>query len=256
MTNETPFPHAPLITPGTAEWWREHAHEVPAKRLEGERALWGTIQSTAVLSDAERAEIDGTMKAIEKQLDSITPIQAAQIEDHDRLTGYRSSDNWPTWMHANTLRIHWHWCELLEAWNLNPFKRQESFGTATVDESAEVNGITRFVFPSLESAKDFADEYDLWEFTVGGIVDRNEHEFAYVTLVNNFDRALSAEFLNVVKHATNQLAIIHDERMRAIRNDSGRIGYITVTHFNQREQHEMNRISAARQKLGAQHLAE
>lgn len=245
-----------LINPGTADWFRQHAHEMPAKRLAGERVLWGAILKTAVVSKAERAEIEAVLKVIESHLDEITPVKAAHIEDHDRLSGFRSSENWPEWLHHNTLRMHWHWCELLEAWNLNPFKRNQSFGSATVDESAEAQGVTRFAFPSHESAVDFVDAYDLNEFVIGAIRDRDEHEFVYVTLANNFGRAAETEFFNVLTHATNQLAVIHDERMRAIRNDGGRVGFITVDHFGKREAHEMTRIAQARQMLGAKYLAE
>lgn len=218
--------------------------------------MWGTVLETAVVSDVERAEIGAVLEIIEKRLDEITPTKAAQIEDHDRLNGCRSSESWPTWLHANTLRIHWHWCELLEAWNLNPFKRQESFGAATVDESAEAEGITRFVFPNVENRNDFIEAYHLEDFIRHLYNPSSEGDFFALTLVNNFDKTDAAEFLNVLKHATNQLAVIHDERMRAIRNDGGRVGFITVDHFNRRELHEMLRITQARNMLGAKYIAE
>lgn len=248
--------NAQVIQPGTAEWWRQHVHEMPAKRLNSERALWGTVLEVAAISNAERAEIKAVLEIIEKRLDEITPTKAAQIDDHDRLTGYRSSSNWPTYLHANTLQMHWHWCELLEAWNLNPFKRQESFGTATVDESAEAEGITRFVFPSRENRNDFLEAYNLEDFIRHLYDPHSEGDVFALVLVNNFDKVDAAEFLNILKHATNQLAIIHDERMRAIRNDGGRIGFITADHFNKREAHEMTRITQARNMLGAKYLAE
>jgi hypothetical protein len=175
----------------------------------------------------------------------------AQIDDHDRLSGYRARTNWPAWLHVNTLNIHMHYCELVQAWNLNPFRRQESFSVVTVDESAEAEGISRFVFCSVESLNDFIDGNELEHLIEKLHEPGPSGAYYWATLRNNFGRDEMQAFMDDYRRSMVELATIQNERMGAIRHDGGKVGYITADHFTSREMYELNRIKAARQKLGA-----
>lgn len=191
---------------------------------------------------------------------SDVPTISADIVDHEVSQGFRSSKAWPpggTTHHE--LLIHFHLCELIHGWNLNPYRRDSS--TATVDEYAEHLGITRFAFMSKEAREDFLDYYGLTDFVVSRVdadpnqnnnqPESNNQPYWFITLTNKFHPASVRDFLDVYKSAMNTLAVIHDERERAIRNDGNKLGFITADHFTAREAAELTRIRAAREKLSA-----
>ena len=174
----------------------------------------------------------------------------ASINDHDALNGHSSRTNWPDNLHPVTLKVHFHLCELLHAWNAYPFKRVESFGIAAVDEWSERMGQTRFSFTSEESLTDFLDLYGLDDFELKRSGPNNGTDFWWLTLTNKFAREDVNEFLKVYAACMNNLAVINDERLRAIRTDGGKVGFICVDHFSAREAAELIRIKQARMILG------
>jgi hypothetical protein len=249
--------------PGLVERITEHVHQMTPQVLrrhyvEYERMIELADQNVMMLTESDRVEIAGAMKLIEDRLDEIIPKMAADIADHDRLSGYKTSLNWPDELPTHTKHIHFHFVELLEAWNLNPFKRDMT--VSTVDEYAETHGETRFAFCSKESREDFLEFYGLDDFVVrrDDPVDEvdvypnaNVSKFWLLTLTNKFGKPEVESFLTTYRSAMNTLVAIHDERERAIRNDGGKIGFLCVDHFAARETHELMRIRHAREMLGA-----
>jgi hypothetical protein len=138
---------------------------------------------------------------------------------------------------------------------LNPYRRAESQGVATIDEYAEHLGLSRFAFLSKEAREDFLDYYGLTDFVVSRVdadpAPSSDNPYWFVTLTNKFHPNDVRAFLDVYKSAMNTLAVIHDERERAIHNDGNKVGFITADHFNQRELTELVKIKAAREQLGA-----
>ena len=197
----------------------------------------------------------------EMKLPSVSPSDiptvSADIVDHEASTGFRSSNAWPasdeTHDSHSELLIHFHFCELIHAWNLNPYKRDVSTGTVSVDEYAEHLGISRFAFLSKESREDFLDFYGLDDFVVNRVDADSEknNPYFFLTLTNKFHPNAVRDFLTVYKTSMNTLAVIHDERERAIRNDGNKVGFITADHFSLREATELTNIRKAREKLGA-----
>lgn len=173
------------------------------------------------------------------------PKTPASLNEHDQLAGYKSAQVWPSDANPHSLAMHYHFCELLGAWNLNPFKRIESIGVAGVDEIAETNGVTLFNFVSSAAREDFLDFYGLDDF----VVSKKDGAFYWVTLTNSFGTPEVTAFLDVYKSAMNSLANIEDERTRAIRNDGNKVGFICADHFNARELNELIKIRAAREAL-------
>lgn len=184
----------------------------------------------------------------------LRPTVSASIDDHDTLSGCKTSGNWPREANPLSLRMHFHFVELLEAWNLNPFKRNNDMATATVDEYAETKGVSRFVFVTKESLEDFLDFYGLDDFVIhkGETIDTPDGSTYWcVHLANSFGKPEAESFLTTYRSAMNTLSAIHDERERAIQTDGGKIGFICVDHFAARETHELMRIRKAREILGA-----
>jgi hypothetical protein len=72
-----------------------------------------------------------------------------------------------------------------------------------------------------------------------------------LVLNNKFAASDVQQFMDIYKSAMNTLAVIHDERERAIVNDGNKVGFICVDHFTAREVAELMRIRQAREKLGA-----
>lgn len=180
------------------------------------------------------------------------PTVAAAVDDHDRIAGQKASNNWPSDANKSSRLIHFHFVELLHAWNLNPFRRELS--TATVDEYAETKGVTRFVFCSKQSLEDFLDFYGLDDFVVhkGETIDTPEGSTWWcVHFTNKFGEPEANSFLTTYRDAMNTLAVIHDERERAIVNDGGKVGFICADHFAARETYELMRIRKARESLAA-----
>lgn len=176
---------------------------------------------------------------------NFNPTIPAKINDHDQLAGHKSAQVWPTDANPHSLAIHYHFCELLAAWNLNPFKRVEAIGVAGVDEIAETKGVTLFNFVSSCAREDFINCYGLEEF----VVRKRDAAFYWVTLTNSFGKPEVTEFLDVYKSAMQSLAVIEDERNRAIRNDGNKIGFICADHYVSRELNELMKIKYARDLL-------
>jgi hypothetical protein len=240
-----------LIEPGKASWFREHVHEMTPQVLqrnyvEYENKLRSFERGNLPLTESDRMEICEILAVLSARLDEVLPKMAADITDHDRLSGNRTTENWPEHLPHQTKLIHFHFCELAHAWNLNPFRRDAS--PVSVDESAEAEGRSRLAFCSKVARNDFLDYYSLDDFV---LFEREDEHFFYIELTNKFDPREAQVFLNIYRSAMNALAVIHDERTRAIRNDGGKVGFIAVDHFAARETHELMRIKQARIELGA-----
>ena len=185
---------------------------------------------------------------------SDVPTISADISDHEVSQGFRSSNAWPPSddkhdSHSELL-IHFHLCELIHGWNLNPYRRDTS--TATIDEYAEHLGLSRFAFLSKEAREDFVDYYGLTDFVTSRVDPASgADQYFYLTLTNKFHPNAVRDFLTTYKSAMNALAVIHDERERAIHNDGNKVGFITADHFTSRELTELTKVRAAREKLGA-----
>lgn len=249
----TPF-SINYIDPGKANWFREHIHEMSVPVLQRHYADFEAMMAqfergNLPLTNADRMEIAECLAVISERLDDLLPKMSADIQDHDRLSGYRTTENWPEHLPHHTKLIHFHFCELVHAWNLNPFRRDTS--TVTIDETAETYGISRVVFSSNTARNDFLDYYALDDFVVRDIKSNESSTYFWVELTNKFHPREAQYFLDVYKSAMNTLAVIHDERIRAIRHEGGKIGFITVDHFNAREVNELMRIKQARMELGA-----
>jgi hypothetical protein len=175
----------------------------------------------------------------------------ADIRDHDLLSGNPTSKSWPksTNSHASQL-IHFHFCELIHAWNLNPFRRIEARGVAAVDELAEERGESLFSFTSKEGRDDFIGYYGLEDFVLPR-EDKGNTPFRWLRLANQFALTDINAFMTTYRNAMMTLSIIHDERLRAIKNDGNKVGFLMTDHFCARELHELMRIRQAREKLGA-----
>jgi hypothetical protein len=245
-------PRGNLYEPGLAERIAENVHTMTPKVLrrhygEYERMLELADQGVIELTSSDRVEIDAAMALIAQRLDEIVPKMAADITDHDRLSGFKSSAAWPAELPEHTKLIHFHFVELIHAWNLNPFKRDMP-AVASVDESAEAEGRSRFAFVTKGNRDGFLEFYGLDDFV---LFEQSDENFFYVELTNKFNREEANQFLTTYRSAMNTLAVIHEERERAIRNDGGKVGFICVDHFAAREVHELMRIRQAREMLGA-----
>lgn len=251
-----------LIEPGKANWFEANMATMPidvVRRhyVDYEQKLIAYENGQLPLSEADRLEIARIMAVLANHIDDALPVMAANIDDHDKLSGNRTREIWPAELPNSTMQMHFHWCELLHAFNLSVNRR--SFATATVDEYAETMGTSRFVFTSKADRDDFIDRYNLSDFIVE--VTTNEHDaitlsenlpvFWWLTLANRFNPEKVTAFLNTYRSAMNTLAIVQEERNRALRNDGGKVGYILADHFSEREMNALTTIGKARQVLGA-----
>lgn len=258
--SEYPNAFAQHLFGGLSNWYRANVHEmVPdvLKRhrieLEGKMALYQ--KHLLPLTEQDRMEIVEAIATIEARLDEVLPKVPAAIDEHDHNIGDRAKLNWPVHLQPSTLKVHLHFCELIDSWRINSRRRFGSF--VGVNETAEHEGVSGFNFDSEADLADFLAHYQLNDF----VVNRAKYEVPisyeetrtthYLTLSNKFTAAEVNGFLDVYKSAVNGLAIIHDERRRATNVDGGRIGFLAVDHFNYRETVELDRITAARSILGA-----
>lgn len=252
--NVSTFGQTNLVRPNLAAYYTNLLPEMTAAVV---RRHYADLENQMIqyengklpLTEADRLEIGQAMAVLGERLDDIVPQMAADIRDHDHMMGSRTALIWPQHLEVSTMLIHFHFVELLHAWNLNPFKRD--MGVAAVDEFAEEQGVSRFSFTSKESLDDFVDYYELSDFVVSKFFAERSDAFSFLTLSNKFTRDQANEFLDVYKSAMNTLAVINEERTRAIRHDGGKVGFVSADHFNAREKNELNRITFARQKLGA-----
>ncbi|GHF92409.1 hypothetical protein [Streptomyces griseosporeus] len=238
------------IQPGRSKWFEAHIHEMSMQVLkrhliEYENMLNSYREGNLPLTVSDRMEIDAIVTLLQDRLDEIMPKMPADIADHDSTRGWRTALDWPAHLPQHTLKIHYHFCELLTAWNLNPNRRDTS--TVTIDESAEALGITRFVFCSNKGRDDFLDFFSLDDFVVRLWDDGT---YAWLELTNKFNKAEAEQFLTTLRECVNMLSVIQEERNRAIRNDNGKIGYVLVEHFTSREFDVLLRIKQARSMLG------
>lgn len=257
-----------LIEPGKANWFREHINEMTASVLrqnyvDYENKLASFELGQLPLTQSDRMEIVEILSVLSGRLDEIIPQMAMDIVEHDVTTGRRSAENWPDDLPKHTLMIHLHLCELIDSWNINPHRRLESQGVATIDQFAETLGITRFAFTSKEGREDFLEFYGLEDFEVERIDAREPREasdgggiipgdpYWYIRLSNKFAKEDVQTFLDVYRSALNTLAALNEERARAIRHDGGRVGFTCIEHFTIQELHELTRIRQAREQLGA-----
>lgn len=175
-------------------------------------------------------------------------LTPAQITDHDMSTGFKSHGNWPVDCDSHRLKLHLHFRELVEAWKVNPYRREHT--TCTVDELAESKGMSRFVFCSKESRDDFIIYYDLHDFVLRTIDPGPKGAFYWLELENKFTPNEVNKFLEVYNSAMNNLAAIEAERRNAIHVDGEKVGLVTTDHFTQRECYELDRIRRARSHMG------
>jgi hypothetical protein len=205
------------------------------------------IPLTSAKVKVARLELAGNSPA------DLPVLQPAQIHDHDNFRAVPTKSEWPSNLAPSTLKLHLHFCELVDSWNLNPFRRDT--GVAAVDQFAETQGISRFSFTSKIALDDFLDYNLLDDF----IVSRNEASrsdaFHFVTLTNKFLPSEIEAYFTIYREAMESLTVLEEERHRAIRMDANKVGYVTIDHFCARETHELMRIKRARSALGASGLA-
>lgn len=193
-------------------------------------------------SDAKNA-----LTLVAARIDELLPKLPGHAEVHANNVHTR----WPLHLPYQTYRIHIHLRELLYAWNLSPCNTGGR--DSSVDEFAETEGITRFVFSGRSDPGNFMDFHGLNDFLVGEIegLSSPAGSFFYLTLTNKFHEDDVNKFLGVYGRSINTLAIIYEERRRAVQMDGGKIGFITADHFTTREQIALNNLRAAREALGA-----
>jgi hypothetical protein len=243
-----------LIDPDKPNWYRVNVHSMSISVLHRHRVdLENKLAGNLPLTQSDVATVNSCLSIVNDRIDAITPSVAAQISDHDVVVSKgRLKERWPAERSEASLLVHYHFSELVLSWNLFPFKRVSAEGhEATVDEYAEMQGITRIAFWFKESREDFLDHFELEDF-VTSRQDPKEFgdAFWYVTLSNQFTTEQVNAFLDQYKASMNMLSVIHEERNRAIRTDNGKVGFACVDHFSARERHELNRIQRARQILG------
>lgn len=234
---------------GRAEWFENHVHEMSPAVLNRYLAEFTAKRNLTPcpFSVEERLEIELVVHTLENRLDHITPNLPADVNAHDRSVSDRVLERWPIERTKASRDIHHHFCELIFAWNMNPFK--DEVGVASVDEFAENFGMSRFAFVSKRDADAWLESYGLDDFVVR--CDDTSGEFYYVTLSNQFVTSEVNEFLAVYNAAMTSITLLQAERKRAIINDGGRVGFACIDHFAAREVHELLRIKAARENLGA-----
>lgn len=245
-----------LIQPGLAQYYADHVHQMTASVVQrhyvNHQAQIDQCANGALpLTNADKSELAESLVVLGRRLDELVPKMAAGIDDHDKLNGNKARSNWPVHKQEQTLKIHLHFCELLDSWNFNPRKRQESLGNATVDEYAETQGKTRFVFCTIEARNDFIEMYQLEDFVVATHDPNVASAYYFLELANQFSRDDANNFLDVYRQAVNTLAVLNEESQRAIRNDGGKVGFVTCDHYVTLQTFELSRISLARQTLGA-----
>lgn len=232
-------------------WYESH---VPAMPLSVAKKHMLDLESTLTIEHPEdekyRTEIEAALKLVTNRVDDLLPKVPAPISQHDESIGNRVKMAWPDHLQRSTMYIHMHLCELLYAWNLNPYRIADE--RAIVDEHSETMGLTRFIFPTQGDANAFTNHYGIVDFLVNGQVERDTEGYPcwVATFTNRFERDQVNAFLEIYNAAIMKLVVIHDERRRAVSMDNGKYGFITVDHFNQREAIELTRISAARELLG------
>lgn len=212
-----------------------------------------TENSTTGSTQTVRLEIVEAGASV-NDVPELLSLQPAQVFDHDNLASHATStvNTWPQNLDGSTLQIHYHFCEMLFAWNVNPFKRD--MGVAAVDSVAESSGVTRFSFTTKESLDDFLDFYALDDFVVRRIDAPRSDSFHFVELTNKFLPSDVRQFFAVYRGCMQNLTVINDERRRALINDGNRVGHAFVDHFCAREAHELRTIKLARMTLGAGHV--
>lgn len=238
-------------------WYRTHIHEMTVAtlnrhRVEIENRLRMVSVGGLAVSPADQTTLTNCLELINTKLDELLPNVGANVSDRDVLNKGQIKERWPDELASHTLLVHYHFHELIFAWNINPYRRNP--GSASVDEYAEQFGLTRLAFCGKADADAFIDHYMLDDFIVK-IDDIAGSEFYFVTFSNKFATSDVNEFLEVYNSAMNAIAALHQERNRAIRNDGGRVGFACIDHYAQREGQELNRIFYARQKLGAGYKA-
>lgn len=196
-----------------------------------------------------RAEIERALSVIEKYLDETLPKAPASFRDHDHSQGDRAKRNWPEHLHATTLDIHLHLCELLDTWRIAPMRDHRS--EVHIDTVAELEGRTQFNFGSEHDREDFITAYFLQDFVIkqGAFLGDNY----WLILANKFAPHDAQNFLAVYNGCMNRLAAAYEERRRAVAVDGGKVGFMSVDHFAYREQVELNAITNARCLLGIGH---
>jgi hypothetical protein len=190
------------------------------------------------------------MEIVETDVDGVpTMLVPAQVQEHDKLTGFQSTDAWPDNLAPSTLKIHMHFLELVTAWNYNPHRTE--YGVASVDQFAESNGISRFAFCSRASATAFIAHYELDDFIVERIDAPRSDAFHFITLSNRFLPSEVARFFQVYDSAMLELSAIENERRGATRVDGNKVGFVLVDHFTWRETYQLMRIKQSRKNLGS-----
>jgi hypothetical protein len=180
------------------------------------------------------------------------PLQPAQVDEHDNFRAIPTRSEWPANLAPSTLKLHLHFCELVDAWNLNPFRRDT--GVASVDQYAETLGKSRFSFTSKIALDDWLEYYMLDDFVVVRNEATRSQAFHFITLTNKFLPSEIEQFLTTYRDAMQSLTVLEEERRRAIIMDGNKVGHLHVDHFNARETYELMRIKRARIQLGASGL--
>lgn len=230
-------------------WYRDH---VPAMPLATAKQHMMTLEhEVKVIAPDSRfqAEFGECLKLVTNRVDELLPKVPATVTQHDHSIGDRVKLNWPAHFQASTMYIHMHLCELLYAWNLNPYR--PALSAATVDEYSETLGLTRFVFPTRGDAQAFINQYAIIDFVVSEQFSPEDNEAAWaVTFTNRFERDEVNGFLEIYNRAVVALTTIYDEQRRAVSIDNGKFGFVTADHFTTRETIELAKIRTAREKLG------
>lgn len=186
-------------------------------------------------------------------------LRPAQVDERDGFALSPVANSWPPNLAVSTSKLHHHFCELVYAWNMNPFKRRnpdaepspESIGVAAVDVTAEAEGRSRFSFLSKQDLDDFLDHYTLDDFVLHVIEASRSDAFCFVELNNKFLHSNIEQFFTIYRDAMMNLTVVEEQRRRALVMDGNKVGHVFVDYYTEVAVHEMNRIKAARQTLGA-----
>lgn len=235
-----------LLPVYVSKWYEANLPLMPVSVAR--RHQFDITQKLLIEDDGQKLEaLRVCLDVIEKHLDETLPKAPASFEQHDHSIGDRAANNWPEHLHRSTLLVHLHLCELLDSWRINPLRYASS--RIWVNEDQEREGLTHFEFQSKTDLNAFIDHYKLADFIVliGSYLGDSG---GYLNLSNKFERDETNKFLETYNACVNRLAIIADERRRAIVIDGGKIGFMTVDHYSVRERNELEQITRARCLLG------
>lgn len=233
------------------DWYRAHSKQMTPQVLRRHRLEIayhienpGHIGSP-MFENVRTPELNDCLTVIDERLNELVMTEKASLPtlDTDSIR-----DRWPDYEDKSTLDMHMHWCDLVTEWNLLPFRVNGD--TVSINEAAETFGVTKVEFVSEDSLNEFVDHFELHEFVT--LSKPNETtRGGFITLCNSFPESDVAEFLRILNEVKSSLSVIYDERRRATIQMGGKVSYVLSSHFATREQVDLDRVTTAREFLGA-----